>query len=83
MDAKSWSKVKLDKMSFAFVVAERVCVDAEALQNTIRARNTAIQHGPHEHKGGFGMKVLEVPELIVCSLSLRYSTIGLGLASVN
>ena len=67
MDAKSWSKVKLDKMSLAFVVpvAERVCVDAEALQNTIGTRNTTIQHGPHEHMGGFGMKVLEIPELIV------------------
>ena len=65
VDTKVWLEVELDEEALALGVVEGEGVDTETLHHAVGSGNTTVRIGPHEHVGGLGVKVLEVPEVIV------------------
>ena len=74
---------KLDKVTLALGVDEGKGVDTEALHHAVRTGNGAITHGPGEHVSGLGVVELEIPEVVVSTLSLGHLVVRLGLARVD
>ena len=83
MHSQFRSEVELDQVAFALGVLQRVGVDTKALHHAVRARDSAVGLSPHEHVGGLLVEVLEVPEVVVSSLSLRNAVVGLWLAGMD
>jgi hypothetical protein len=90
VNTKAWLEVELDKEALALGVVESEGVDTETLHHAVGSGNTTVGVCPHEHVGGLGVKVLEVPEVVVscemmisgCSLkdflSMRHTSLCLG-----
>jgi hypothetical protein len=70
MDSQWECEVKLDKVTDTFCVRQSIRVNTKTLHHAVGSRNTTIAHGPHEHMCGFGVEILEIPEVVVGRLSL-------------
>lgn len=83
VDTQVRGEVELDKVAFTLGVHQSVCVDTKALHHSVRTGNGSIRLSPGEHVGGFCVEELEVPEVVVGSLSLRNLVVWFWLSSVN
>jgi hypothetical protein len=83
VDTQLWSEDELDEAPLALFVGECKRVDAEPLHHAERAWNATVGHGPHEHVCGLGVEELEIPEVVVRRLSLRYLVVRFRLSSMD
>jgi len=83
MHAELWRPDELNEGSFALGVDEHECVDPEALDHAVGARDSSVGHGPEEHVRRLFMQEGKVPEVIVCGLALRDFVVGLGFEGVD
>ena len=58
-------------------------MDSETFHESEGPGNGPIGHRPHDHVHAFGHKGNEVPEVVMCSLSLREFSVGLRLGRMN
>ena len=58
-------------------------VHAEALHGPVAARDGAVGHRPHQHRGDFGHQRREVPERVVGGPGLRHREVRLGLGGMD
>jgi hypothetical protein len=56
---------------------------AETFHEAKRARNCPVGHHPHDHVHAFGGEADEVPEIVVCRLSLRKGAVRFFLHCVD
>ena len=75
--------VELDEVRFAGGVDQPEGVHAEALHRPVAARDGAIGHRPHQHRGDLGHQRREVPERVVRGAGLRHREVRLGLGRVD
>src|SRR5271170_1385459 len=68
---------------FTLCVDKAKSVDAEALHEAERAGYRAVGHDPHRHVHAFRRERDKIPEIIVSSLCLRETAIGLLLGSMD
>ena len=83
MNAKRRREVEFHKMADSILVNESKCVDTKTLHHSVAPWYTTIRHSPHEHMRGFGMQVLEVPEIVMGALSLGNFSIWLRLDGMH
>jgi hypothetical protein len=61
---------EFDEVPLSLLVRKCEGVHTETLHHTIRTGNGSVGHGPEEHVCGLGVEILEVPEVVVGTLSL-------------
>src|ERR1017187_9800553 len=83
LQTQLWSPVKFDECRIARAVHQPEAVNTESFHHPQRARDGTVGHDPHHHMHGFRHERYEVPERIVGSRTLRKSTVGLHLDSMD
>ncbi len=65
VNSQGRSRMEFHEVSLALCVIKSVGIDTEPLHHSIRSGDSTVRHSPHEHVSGFGVKELEIPEIVM------------------